>query len=89
MKTKIVNNSDGVDIQVSEADSHADEILAAFKACQEGTCSCPTHEYEKVESFNVEQSSAGISLTVKAKAGQRIDIGEIKMCLEHVKHRIG
>lgn len=89
MKTKIVNNNAGVEIQVAESGSHTDELLAAFKECQEGTCSCPTREYEKVESFSVEQSSAGILLSVTAKAGQRIDIDEIKKCLEHVKHRGG
>lgn len=87
MKTKIVSNEDGVEIQVREVGSRSEELLAAFKECQQGTCSCPTQEYEKVESMSVEQSKGGISLSVKAKAGQQIDMAEIEKCLAHTKKR--
>jgi len=87
VKTKIIRKKDGVEIQVGETGSHTEEILAAFKKCQEGKCSCPTKEYDKVESLSVEQSKEGISLSVKAKAGQEIDIAEIEKCLEHTKNR--
>jgi len=63
-------------------------LLAAFKECQEGRCSCPTQVYEKVESLIVEQFPAGIMLSVKAKQGQSIDVGEIEKCLEHTENCI-
>ena len=87
MKTKIESQENGVNIQVSDIASNSDEILGAFKECQEGKCSCPTNEYEKVESINVEQSNDGISLSVKAKDGEEIDMAEIEKCLEHTKNR--
>jgi hypothetical protein len=88
MKTKIVDKKDGIEIQVAEAASHTVELMAAFKECQEGRCSCPTQEYEKVESLSVKQSQAGITLRVKSKKGKKIDVGEIEKCLEHTKNRI-
>jgi len=88
MKTKIVSRKDGIEIQIADAGSHADELMAAFKQCQEGRCSCPSQEYVKVESLHVEQSQAGIRLSVKSKVGQEIDVGEIEKCLEHTKNRI-
>lgn len=88
MKTKIVSKKDGVEIQVAEIGSHADKLLAAFQECQEGRCSCPTREYEKVEGMSIKQSKEGISLSVKAKAGQQIDTEEIEKCLEHTKKRV-
>ena len=36
MKTKIVTQRDGVEIQVAEAADKTDDLLAAFKECQEG-----------------------------------------------------
>lgn len=88
MKTKIISREDGVEIQVAEVASQAEELLAAFKECQAGCCSCPTQEYDKVESLNIEQSQAGITLSVKAKKGQNIDVGEIEKCLAHTETSI-
>ena len=78
METKIVSQADGVQINVREIGSHAEELMEAFQECKEGRCSCPTNEYEKVESIEVEQSGEGISLTVKSKAGTQIDVAEIE-----------
>lgn len=88
MKTKVVSQDSRVQIQVSEIGSHADELMEAFQECQEGRCSCSTTEYAKVASIDVEQSSEGISLTVKSKAGTQIDVAEIEKCLEHTRKRI-
>ena len=88
MKTKIVSEIDGVQIQVTDSGEHTDHLMEAFRECQEGRCSCPTQEYEKVESLRVEQSEEGITLSVKSKKGEQVDIGEIEKCLEHAKKRI-
>ncbi|MET0047531.1 MAG: hypothetical protein ABW066_07100 [Sedimenticola sp.] len=89
MKTKIVSQKGGVKVKVSEIASNTDELMSALQECQEGKCSCPTNEYEKVESLSIEQSKKGISLSVKAKDGEEIDIAEIEKCLEHTKKRTG
>ena len=88
MKTKLVSLEDGVRIQVTDWGEHTDELMAAFQECQEGCCSCPTHEYEKVESLRIEHSEEGITLSVTSKDGQQLDVGEIEKCLEHTKKRI-
>ena len=88
MKTKIVTDKHGVEIRVTEIASHADELMSAFKECQEGRCSCPTQEYDKLASLRVEQSLGGLNVSMKSKKGQKIDVDEIEKCLEHTKNRI-
>ena len=88
MKTKIVKQESVLQIQVTDSGEHTNHLMAALQECQEGRCSCPTQEYEKVESLRVEQSEEGITLSVKSKKGQQIDVGEIEKCLEHTKKRV-
>jgi len=88
MKSTIVKQKDGVDIQVSDIGEHADQLMEAFTACQQGRCGCPTTEYEKVESISVEQSDEGIALKVKSKDGTELDVAEIEKCLAHTKSQI-
>lgn len=88
MKTRITRQTDGVQIQVSEIGAHADALMDAFQACREGRCSCPTTEYEKVESIDVAPSDDGISLTVKSKDGTQIDVAEIEQCLAHTRQQL-
>ncbi|MCB1925943.1 MAG: hypothetical protein KDJ27_19785 [Gammaproteobacteria bacterium] len=88
MKSKIISKAHGVEIRISEANAHADRLVAAFRECQQGTCSCPTQEYRKVDSMTIAQSHDGIVLSVEAKADEQIDVAEIERCLEHTKKRV-
>lgn len=88
MKTKIVSKEDGVEVQISEVAGRTDRLLSAFRACQEGRCTCPTEEYRKVESLKVSQSGGDISLSIRAKAGREIDVAEIERCLAHTRAQI-
>ncbi|MCB1896435.1 MAG: hypothetical protein H6945_02920 [Zoogloeaceae bacterium] len=85
MKTKIVRKQDGVEVQVSDVEGRTDRLLAAFRECQEGRCTCPTDEYRKVESVGVNRSGSDILLSIRAKAGRRIDVSEIERCLAHTR----
>jgi hypothetical protein len=43
---KISNESSAVSIELTGVGGHQKELLEAFQGCQEGTCSCPTDEYQ-------------------------------------------
>jgi hypothetical protein len=72
-----------VGIQVTQAGGTQHLLLKAFQECAEGRCSCPTNEYEKVASMQVDGSEDGIEITLEAKPGTDFDVAEIARCLDH------
>jgi hypothetical protein len=85
---RIEENPEGVAIQVTEASGHQRELLDAFQECQSGHCTCPTDEYEKVQSMEIDAAEDEISLRLKAKAGTRFDTDEISACLAYTTSRV-
>ena len=88
MKRIVKSNSEGLTIEVSDTSGQQEQLLAEFKACQEGRCSCPTNEYEKLDSLDIEAVSGNIRLTLKPKSGQTLDSSEIQKCLDHTEKKI-
>ncbi len=72
-----------VAIEIKGVADKQDELLAAFGECQQGQCSCPTDEYEKVESMEVVPSRDAISIRLVAKPGEQLDRHEISTCLDY------
>ena len=73
MKRTVKSSAEGLTIEVSEISGKQEQLLAEFQACQEGRCSCPTKEYEKLDSLNIEAASGKVRLNLKAKSGQVLD----------------
>lgn len=88
MKYQISRKPDGLEIEVVGIKGEEEQLLQAFKACQEGRCSCPTQEYQKLGSFQVAQTDGKISLGLKSKEGTKFDQVEIERCLERTKARV-
>ena len=88
MKSKIISNKNGIDINVTELDGKKEELLEAFQECSEGRCSCPTQEYQKVETMNVIDTEGTIQLSITSKANEVIDTKEIEKCLEYTKNKV-
>ena len=80
-----INQSDeDLTIRVTETGPGADQLLTAFRECQQGRCDCPTDEYEKVSTLDVESEEGDtITLRLVPKPGQRFDESEIDACLQH------
>lgn len=89
MKYKVATKPDGADVEVTEVQGKEEQLLEAFRECQEGRCTCPTQEYAKLESLQVEQAAGTINLRLKAKRGSRFDPAEIERCLGYTEERIG
>jgi len=90
MKYKIENTKSGTEIQISnvETSTEQQQLLKAFHDCQEGTCSCPTNEYQKLEEMKIQEGHGLIILNLKPKSGLELDSSEIAACLEYTQGKI-
>ncbi len=88
MEAKIKTTETGIEIDVTEVQGKQDKLLEAFQECSEGRCTCPTEEYQKVESMETVASDDVIHISIKAKPEEEIDTAEIEKCLEHTKRRV-
>ena len=59
------------------------ELLHAFDDCRNGRCSCPTDQYDKLASMQVDRADDSITLRLEPKPGARFDTAELQACLEH------
>jgi hypothetical protein len=88
MKAQITKRQDGLDIDIQEIEGKKEKLLEAFHECSEGTCTCPTDEYEKMESLHVVDGGDTIQLSLKTKEGEEIDTDAIEKCLDYTKKRV-
>jgi hypothetical protein len=88
MKYQISKNPDGLEIRVADLEGNERQLMDAFRECQEGRCSCPTREYQKLGSLQVEQKNGEINLRLISRQGTELDQAEIEQCLEHTKGRV-
>ena len=88
MKYKVQSNETGINIEVNQAKGKQKKLLEAFQECQEGRCSCPTQEYTKFESLEIENNDDTIHLKLKSKPDEHIDELEIGKCLEYTKGKV-
>lgn len=79
----------GLAIQITGVGDKRDQLLTAFGECQKGQCSCPTDEYQKVETMEVAQSEDAISIRLQAKPGAEFDAREIAACLDYTVAKAG
>jgi len=88
MKSRIIKKKNGIDINITELKGGKEKLLEAFQECSEGRCTCPTQEYEKVETLNVIGTDKTIQLSIKSKENTVINAKEIEKCLEYTKDKI-
>ena len=88
MKYRVNENERGVDISVEGVENNKEKLLKAFQECQDGHCSCPTDEYKKLESLDIEHDENNIHLHLKAKQGLRINKSELDKCLDYTSRRV-
>ncbi len=84
---RIAPSAGALEIEIVGVGEGRDELLAAFGDCQEGNCSCPTNEYEKVAAMDVESAPDAIHIRLGAKPGTDFDTREIEACLDYTVRR--
>lgn len=63
---KIRNEPSAVSIELTGVAGRQKELLKAFQECQEGTCSCPTDEYQNVASMTMDADKSRIAIRLAA-----------------------
>jgi hypothetical protein len=88
MEAKLKTTETGIEIDVTDLQGNKAELLEAFQECSEGRCTCPTQEYQKVETLEITDAENTIQLSITAKPDQKIDAAEIEKCLDYTKKRV-
>ena len=84
-KYELHEDAAAVSIEVSGVGSDLEEqkLLEAFDDCRSGRCSCPTDQYDKLASMDVDRAEDSITLRLEPTPGARLDTTELQTCLEH------
>jgi len=80
---RIDDEDASVSIDVTDVAGQEQELLEAFGECQAGQCSCPTDEYQKLASMDVQHTREVIRIRLEPKAGQVLDTRQIAACLDY------
>lgn len=83
MTSSIEPTEDGLRITATVPKDKQQAMLAELEKCAAGTCSCPTPQYEKMSSINVTAGDNGVTVDLKVKAGEQVDMADIQKCLKH------
>lgn len=83
MDYTIKQTQGGIAIKAQVPASQQQQLLEELQKCAGGQCSCPSPQYDKLESIGIAQDAAGVSIDLKAKAGETIDQADIARCLDH------
>ena len=88
MRHQVRNDGTSVVIEVTGVGSQQDDLLTAFAECQSGRCSCPTDEYQKVESMEVQPGEERVTLRLQPKPDTAFDTAQIAACLDHTVGKV-
>ncbi len=83
MKYSLDQTADGLRVSAVVPAEHQAKLLQAFGKCAAGTCTCPSTQYDKLASIDVQQAADGVTVDLKPKPGESIDQTDIARCLDH------
>lgn len=89
MEHTIKQTNEGARINVIVEAEKQNLIIQEFTKCAAGTCSCPSPQYEKLESVSVSTQGSTITVDLKVLEGQVIDFADIERCLDHTAKQTG
>ncbi len=68
-------------IRIIGVDDRKDPLLQAFGQCRDGTCDCPTGEFDKLARIEVISDEEGIVIRLRPKPGESLTDSEIDACV--------
>lgn len=83
MRYHVNERTDRVEMRVTETGDRTPQLLASMQECQDGRCECPTDQYDLLEAMDVQVGDDDITVTLRPRPGQRLDVGELKTCLHY------
>ena len=89
MKHTIEQTDEGLRIRAAVGQDKQTALLDEFGKCAAGTCACPTPQYQKLESMQVSSQEGAVTVDLKVKIGEVVDVADIETCLDHTARLIG
>lgn len=89
MEFDIKPTDQGLRVKAKMRPEQARKMLDELAKCANGTCSCKTAEYEKLDSMQMSQTDSCLILDLKAKPRQDLDASCVADCLDHTATQIG
>ena len=89
MKSTIEKTADGLRIEATVSQDRQSALMAELGKCATGSCSCPTPQYQKLSAIELKTSPEGVTVDLKVKAGEEIDVADIQKCLDHTAGQVG
>ncbi len=83
VRYEITEQPDYLKVRLDGTTGLQDQLLAALQECQQGRCSCPTTEYEKLDALEIDASTDEIELRLKPKPGVQLAPSEVARCLDY------
>lgn len=85
----VSGNSEKLQIAIGNAGGKHASLAKALQECAEGRCTCPTSQYERLQSVDIAQDPNHVYVTLTAKSGEAIDRSAIDKCLEYTLAQVG
>lgn len=89
MKSSIEQTAEGLRIRAAVPQDKQDALMQELGRCAGGSCSCPTPQYEKLSAIELKATPEGITVDLKVKAGEEVDVEDIQQCLDHTAKQVG
>ena len=64
------------------------QLVEALRECQDVRSTCPTQEYPKLDTLELDQSVGKINLRLRARKGLEFDETEVQCSHEHTEERV-
>lgn len=87
MKYKIETDSEKLAISIDEVKGKKTKLMQALQECSEGRCTCPTPEFDKLESMQVKEDGDSVQIELKPKRDQQLKPVDIEKCVQHTIHQ--
>jgi hypothetical protein len=88
MKYSVQGDGSNIKITVQAVGTKQADLLKELNECAEGRCSCPTPQYAKVQTMQIEPSADQVIVTLTARSGETIDQADINKCLDHTTRKV-
>lgn len=89
MKHTIESTAAGLRVTAQVAPDKQAALLAELNKCAEGTCSCPSPQYAKLQGVAVQARPGQVTVDLTVKPGEVVDPDEISRCLDHTASQVG
>jgi hypothetical protein len=83
MNYSIKEENDQVKVSINIEGIDKKSLIDKFNDCKTGSCGCPTDEYKNVQDCIIDEADQKINLTIIPKENIKININEIKKCLDY------